>query len=550
MIRLFTDTETAFTSWGDAFVKPYMAEITREDNGEYRIYLETDLSYVDSIVAGKLLAVDTPEGTVQAFRVRNTEKTKRRLKIDAMHVMFDADNYIIKDSYVVQKTANQALNHLNDATDKTSPFTVSSDITTVKSYRCVRKSLYEAWQVVVERWGGHLIADNWDVSLLSEIGRDRGVTIRYAANLADINVVDDWNDVCTKLMPVGYDGLLLPETYIVSDVQYDVPYTKVVSFTQDVAEEDYESTAAYIQALTDDLRAQAEAYIEIHKYPQTTYTVSAHLDDITTIGDTIEVQDERLGVNMITHVIGYTWDVLSERFTQIVFGTFLPKLSDIRSKISAQTQKQIAESEAITRSWFSEELQEATDIIKSGMTDSYVIYDGSEIYVLDSLPKETATNVIRINKNGIGFSNSGIDNPSYSSVWDINGNLYMQNMNVLNLTADMIQGGILTLGGTLYQQGGVLQIRNADNDIIGQMDENGLRMNGTDGSYVLINNNVGFSGYDSEDNRIFWADGNSFHMAKAEVTEEITMMDIGRWIRITVKSGGTVTNDGVGLVSV
>ena len=75
------------------------------------------------------------------------------------------------------------MEHLNNATEPVSPFSMSSDIASVGSYRCVRKSLYEALEVVRERWGGHLIRDNFSIGLNSTIGTDTQAVIRYRKKL-------------------------------------------------------------------------------------------------------------------------------------------------------------------------------------------------------------------------------------------------------------------------------------------------------------------------------------------------------------------------------
>ena len=85
---------------------------------------------------------------------------------------------MIKDSYVVDKDCDGAMEHLNNATEPVSPFSTSSDITSVGSYRCVRKSLFEALEVVRERWGGHLIRDNFSIGLNRTIGIDTQVVIK------------------------------------------------------------------------------------------------------------------------------------------------------------------------------------------------------------------------------------------------------------------------------------------------------------------------------------------------------------------------------------
>lgn len=51
---------------------------------------------------------------------------------------------------------------------------------------------------------------------------------------------------------------------------------------------------------------------------------------------------------------------------------------------------------------------------------SYVVYQGNKILIVDSLPKENAQNVIKIDRKGINISNSGIYG-DFVTVWKNNG---------------------------------------------------------------------------------------------------------------------------------
>jgi hypothetical protein len=192
-------------------------------------------------------------------------------------------------------------------------------------------------------------------------------------------------------------------------------------------------------------------------------------------------------------------------------------------------------------------LQQAKDQILGVMGDSYVLYNGDMILVLDALPKESARNVIMINNGGIGFSQTGI-NGTFKSAWTIDGTLNMQNINVINLIADMIKGGTLKLGSHLNVSG-ILELYDDVNNVVGQMDRNGLKMFGVDGSYVVMNDDVGFAGYDRNDNKIYWVSGEEFHMKKSVVEEEITLCNQLRFIPIQITQGNAVVNEGIGLVS-
>ncbi len=547
MLKVFGATDTDYTSNGDIILQPYKAKVHKEDNGDYYLELEAGIEYVDYLTANRIIVADTPQGA-QAFRISNPQKTKSKISLKAWHVYYDSKNYVIADSNVVEKNGNQAINHLNDATDNQSPFTVSSDIANVNSFRCVRQSLYEAFSTVLERWGGHLVRDNFNVKIASDIGQDNGVTVRYKKNLKEITSEANWDNVCTKLLPVGSDGLLLDEMYLYSQTQYDIPYTKVVSFSQNVNEEDYRNDKRYHQALIDDLRKQATEYLAENCVPKVSYTLKANLEKITDVGDTIEVIDERLGINVVTHVTSFDYDCIQNRYTEFEFGNYNEKLSNLMSNISGSTDKKIEKNNGTLKVELNDQIKKNTAAIWETLGSSYVVYDGDKILVLDQLPKESAKNVIMINNNGIGFSNSGIHG-QFASAWTIDNVLNMERVNVINLTADLIKGGTLKLGSNLNEYGHI-EIYDQSNKLIAELNNKGLKMYGNDGSYVLLNNEVGFAGFDSLGNKIYWVDKDEFHMKRSVVEEEITLCNKLRFIPITIADGENVVNDGIGLVSV
>lgn len=539
MIKVFKQTDTNFSSNGDIVVNPIKAKIHKEDNGDFYLELETNLDYVDYLVEGNIIVADTPQGD-QAFRVGNVEKTRFKIKTRCYHVFYDSENYLIADSYVVEKNCNDALSHLNAATDNSSPFLTYSDVQTIKSFRCVRKSLYEAITTVLERWSGHLVRDYFNIQIMGSIGQDNGVTVRYAKNLKDITCEENWDDVVTKLMPVGKDGILLPELYIYSNTQYQLPYTKTVSFSQDIEEEDYESEAEYQSALIADLRTQAQNYIAENSLPKINYTLKANLEKITDIGDTIEVIDERLNLDLITHLISYDYDCILKKYTELEFGNFQQKLSNLVSSISSSTDQQITEGVTTIQVILNAELQAATEKIFQTFSNSYVAYDGNKILILDQLPKENANYVIMIDNTGFSVSNTGINGTFYNA-WNINGTLNMSALQVINLTANLIKGGTFKVGSNLNSYSRI-EVYDASNYLISSMDNSGIKMFGKNGDYLLINNNDGINIYDNSNNRIFWVEENTCHFNKTSIEKEITICN-----KFKILPVETQNSNGIGL---
>lgn len=559
MIKVFGPTDMYYMSNGDCVVQPLKAKIHKEDNDSFYLELEAGLEYVQYLQSNNIIVAPTPQGA-QAFRIKNPEYTQKKIVLKAYHVFYDAQNYLIADSYVVDKNCNDALDHLNSATDTESPFSVSSDITTIDSYRCVRTSLYEAINTVLERWGGHLIRDNWTIQIMDSIGQDNGVTIRYAKNLEEITCIYDWDNVVTKLLPVGADGILLnalddtQDIYMYSDFDYPIPFTKTVSFEQSIDADAYTdddgnlNETAYKQALINDLTLQAQEYLDTYCIPQVNYTLKADIDRITDVGDIIQVIDERLGINITTNVISFEYDCILDKYTEIEFGNFKKQLSSLIDTVTQSNETAITEATNNVEITLRNELNTATSQIIGAMSDSYVTYNGNQILIVDSLPAETAVNCLLINGGGIGFSNTGINGP-FSSAWTIDNVLNMEAINVINLTASLIKGGTLKLGSNLNQNG-QLEVYDASNTLIAQLNNNGLKMYGVDGSYILINNDIGLCGYDRLGNKIYWVSQDEFHMKKSVVEEEITLFNKLRFIPITLETNGNVTSDGMGLVSV
>lgn len=547
MIKIFSPSDRTFLSNGDIVIKPLKAKVHKEDNGDYYLDLECDLDYINYIVQDNIIVAPTPTGD-QPFRITNVNRTRKKIQVKAFHVYYDSQNYLIEDSYVVDKNCNDALDHLNGSTEPVSPFTTLSDIANINSFRCVRQSLNDAIHTVLSRWGGHLVRDGFTIKVMSSIGSDNGVTIRYGKNLKDITVNEDWSSVVTKLLPVGNDGIMLPEVYLESDIQYSKPYTKTITFSQNIEQNEGESEEVYIDRLIADLREQATAYLNVNQYPKVNYTLKANVERVTDVGDTIEVIDERLGIDLLTHIISFDYDCILGEFIELSFGNVTEKLSGLISSITTQTTQKVDTAVETVVSKVNANIEEAYYTIWAEMGNSYVLYNGDCILVVDSLPKETAKNCILINSGGIAFSQSGI-NGTFTSAWTIDGTLNMEAINVINLVADMIKGGTLKLGSNL-DEFGTIEIYDESNTLIGKMDKLGLTMYGMDGSSVQLNPSDGLVGYDMSGNKIYWITDNEFHMKKSVIEEEITLCNKMRFIPITITdTNNNITSDGIGLVS-
>lgn len=545
MIKVYSADERLFDNNGLFIMHPTKAQIYIEDNGDYYIDIETTIDDLEYIQEGMIVRVNTRWGE-QGFRLTNPKRKNNKITVRGYHLWKDSSKYVIVDSYVENKDCNDALDHINNACETPTPFVTTSDISDIASARIIRKSLEEAIAILVDKYNGHLYRDNWTIGIVKNLGRDRQVVIKYGKNSTDIEATEDWDKVVTKLLPVGYDGITLPEKFLIADIHYETPYTKVVKFDQDIDENDFKDDngevdqQAYNKALIDDLRQQAIDYLNINKVFRCNYKVKANIEGIIDLGDTITVEHERLGINITTNVISLKYDCIMDKYIEAEFGNFKTELKSLIKTIESNTHEQVLNGNETIKAKLEDELDTATSKIWGTLGNSYVIYEGSRILIVDKLPKESAQNVMMINSAGIGFSNTGI-NGTFSSAWLIDGTLDMQNINVINMTASLVKGGTFKVGSRLNEAGRI-EIYDLSNTLIGTFDENGICVYGKDGSRVVINTTE-FAGYDSQNNKVFWMNGDEFHMKKSVIEEEITLCGLARWLGIQ-----TTDNTGIGIV--
>ena len=401
MIKIFNSNDKNFSSMGDMVIEPISCIETKKKslNGWY-IKCEIPIKYKDYISKDKLIVIKTKSKlSPQAFSIDDIEFTTNTMIITANHIAFRAEDYFLLDVRPTNLSVNATLNYINERTDNESPYNTYSDLTNVSTSYFIRKSLLEAWSILQEKVGGEFDIDNFNISLLSHVGNDNGEVISYGNNLESFNVFEDWSAVCTKLYPVGKDGLMLPEKFIESDVQYEKPYTRTIHFESEL-EEDEQSE----ENLIVELRNNANRYLAISKYPRVTYEIQSNINQDLEVGDIIHVKHPIINLN--TEVLEYEFDHCKNKITKLVFGNYVrdvkSKFNSIKEEISTLIEKVSAQDEAIA-------IQ--TAIINNLGKYGKVIQTDNEILILDAVPKENAKNVWRWNLGGFGFSPNGYEGP-------------------------------------------------------------------------------------------------------------------------------------------
>lgn len=197
---------------------------------------------------------------------------------------------------------------------------------------------------------------------------------------------------------------MLPEKYLESDVQYEVPYTKTIDFETNL--EDDDRTDAN---LITELRTKANTYLQENKVPKISYTVKSDINDKMEIGDTIQILHPLLSIK--TEVLEYEYDNILGKVKSITFGNFTRSIKNKFDNIKTTLNKisNVVSNQEIV-------INRQTDLINSLNKNGYVYIDDNEILILDRLPKEQATNVWRWGLGGLGFSSHGYEGPFETAI--------------------------------------------------------------------------------------------------------------------------------------
>lgn len=307
--------------------------------------------------------------------------------------------------------------------------------------------------------------DRFTVKLHADRGTDSGVEIRYGKNLADLTQEIDTSSTYNAVVPFWLseegDLVMLPEKMLVysganiyetnltdedlvvirtdTDEPIEIAYRIIDAIPLDLSS-DFEE-----QPTEAELRAAAQAYLDdnegwipdenievdfVQMWQTDEYAALAPLQRVR-LCDTVSVYYPELGVEAVkTKVIKTVYNVLLDRYDSIELGKLQTTLAQT---IASKTEKNI-----LAQVPTFDDVDKSIDLIRGGLGGYVVINTNAngepqEILIMDQPDKETAVNVIRMNKNGIGFSQSGYNGP-FNSAWTIDG----------TFMAEWIKAGILS----------------------------------------------------------------------------------------------------------
>ena len=403
----------------------------------------------NELVEESILKCQLDYGT-EIFVIKKVKKQSRYITVAAVQMTIHACNTLwLEDVRPTNTNGQGALSHmLTNAIGKKKEIVLQSNISTINTAYYQRKRLQEALfsadNSFIDRWGGEVLRRGYTLSINDRIGMDRKVVIRRGKNLTGFEGTTDLDQLCTMAKGVGFDGIT-HEGYIMSPLadQYDQYYPREFKYS-DVkvkSENDTEGFDTLEEAQAELIRKVKLEYSKNHvdelraEYNLSFIPLSMteeykHLASETIyLGDTVKIQETLLGIDLKVRVISRKYDVMKQKPLSMTLSNI--PIEEKRTTVSDKAIiKQLKDQIKQSNNSVAEYVQ---SMINSGSTNSYVLYRQNEILAMDNKDINSAINIVRLNKHGLGFSNTGYYG-EYTYGFTIDG--------VLN--ASLIRTGILT----------------------------------------------------------------------------------------------------------
>ncbi|HEP1791931.1 TPA: phage tail protein [Streptococcus suis] len=353
MICLYAADESLFEHNGLGILDNDLKKchVEEELNNLYTLTAQYPLwaKFGKSIRNGMIIKAPTPNGD-QLFRIYQSKPSMGMLEIHAFHIFYDLAFNFVEDTNIVSKSGQAWLQQLSQNTQYRHPFTFFSDISTVAGSRVVRKNCVEILlntsldNSFVNRFGGEILRDNFKVYFNRAIGENRGFKIRHKKNLKGYTANIDDKSVITRIMPIGFDGLLLPEKYVDSPRISDYPFPRIGKVEVDVKaavgeNADAKDAVPLNEAYTK-MRTLIKEQFGVIDVPTCSYEVDfvelsktkeyADFQNLETvrIGDTVTVSHDEDGFYVEAKVIRYEYDSLAGSLLRIEAGQFESRSSN------------------------------------------------------------------------------------------------------------------------------------------------------------------------------------------------------------------------------
>jgi phage minor structural protein len=467
MIKVFDKFETEFNNNGlqildDYIIDPEVYEIL---NGIYSLTFKYPIFCTKHLEEENIITAYTPKNEDQPFRISKINKEFGFYNVTAYHIFYDLADNLIEDINIVTHSGTNAIEKISAGTQYSHPFKMFSDINKTANCRIVRYNIVQALldssqdNTFISRWGGEIERNNYNITMHKRLGTNRGTQIRYKKNLIGYEADIDYTQVATRIMPKGYDGLLLPEKYVDSDnIDYYphpkirlIEYGNIKAIKEDGDNASNEEGAVPLDEAYQMLREAAKSEYEVNHIdiPKANYKVdfvelssteeykNIQVLEKVYLGDTVNVIHEDENLDITARVISYKFNPLTKKYNEIEIGNYQKSFTDIVGKLNDLHGKV----EDVEGSMLDLAKNNATELINNGF-GGFVRIHPDRILIMDTENEGTAKNVWQWNKNGLGYSSTGINGP-YGLAMTNDGSIVADFITSGVLNANIIRAGTI-----------------------------------------------------------------------------------------------------------
>lgn len=287
----------------------------------------------------------------QLYRIRSKKKTASTVQATMEPVFFDSiDDCWLEDVRPTNKTGQEALDIMLESNPK---YSAQSDIDKLGTAYYEYQNFMEALNSnqdnsFINRWGGEILFDNYEIIVNSRVGEDRGVEIRYGKNIKKDGISEEVStgNIVTRIYPKAYNGYKMSgKGYVDSPLLKKYPTVKTTTMTfSDVkmaedAQEGDEEKGIIICNSQDELDQALKMKCE-NQYsngldkPSVTISVDMVLTGNTEeykqyrkleeiyLGDTVHCRNARFGIVTDARVIELKYNSILKRVESVVIGDY------------------------------------------------------------------------------------------------------------------------------------------------------------------------------------------------------------------------------------
>lgn len=510
-MKIYLYNENDFTKNGLGFLTDILsAEVVEELNGDFYLNLEYAINgkLSEYLVEDNIISCKVEDGTDQLFRIKRVVKDFTTIQVYAQHIFYDLLNNFLLDTSPTNLSCQSFGTWILSKTNFANNFSFASDISDSASARYVRRNPIEAIMGDIENsmvniFGGDLKRNNYTISLLAQRGSSDGIKLIIGKNINEIKITTDNTSVVTRVLPLGFDGLMLPEVYVdspninnyltpriakieFSNIKYDPQSTEEGVYTN--IDDAYTALRSAVNELFDAGLDLPKVNIKIDWVELSKTNEYANYQAVETLHLGDYVTAEILGIDYRTRVVKTTYNPLTDSIDKFEIGTIQ---RNIGTSININTQKV---EEINPTSILQSAKDSATAQINSAM-GGYIYKTQTDLYIMDTNDPSTATKVWRWNLNGLGYSNTGI-NGTYQTAMTQDGQIVADFITTGTMSADRIVG---LKDVILNEYGAYIHINDVDGSVeFGQ----------TDAQYKMVIDNDGVTIYKGTQPISYWEQNN------------------------------------------